>query len=520
MQVTQDYNNRQLNLFSTNFSDYLNMSDPLCKLADKIDWNQMCQDLPELYSNLGRSAISFRTMVGLEAIKFIYNLSDRGVIDAFLHNPYIQYFCGNNVFSTEAPCDSTTLSNFRKRLGEEGYERIFKESFNIHGKELPKDVYLDTTVACKNIKYPTDNNLLSRAIDYCHRIAKEYNIKLKNTYKKELKKIMRTIRFEKNKKNTSECKKAHKRLHTIAGILIREIERKLDIENKEKLDELINILNQIYEQTKPKTLHNEAKKINNKIQELNQLFEQLISIAKKSNIEIEDNFCSERDALNNEYLELKGKNKRENMRKIESKILKLLKKLYEKIQNTNSDESNQDLTVIKSILEKWNKDKKIYSIHEPHVRAIAKGKDNVKYEYGAKVAVAVTSDNIIVGVASFSDNPHDSKTVRETLDSIKKSTSSEAEEAYADRGYRGSINIALPTKMHIPNCKNDNNEKKEILKEKFARRSAIEPIIGHLKNDHRLRRVYLKGIFGDKVNILMASAAFNFKKWCNNELKE
>ena len=74
--------------------------------------------------------------------------------------------------------------------------------------------------------------------------------------------------------------------------------------------------------------------------------------------------------------------------------------------------------------------------------------------------------------------------------------------------------------MHIPNCKNDNNEKKEILKEKFARRSAIEPIIGHLKNDHRLRRVYLKGIFGDKVNILMASAAFNFKKWCNNELKE
>ena len=55
-------------------------------------------------------------------------------------------------------------------------------------------------------------------------------------------------------------------------------------------------------------------------------------------------------------------------------------------------------------------------------------------------------------------------------------------------------------------------------REKFKRRAAIEPIIGHLKSDHRMQRNYLKGFIGDEINLLLAASAFNLKKWMNNFL--
>lgn len=47
---------------------------------------------------------------------------------------------------------------------------------------------------------------------------------------------------------------------------------------------------------------------------------------------------------------------------------------------------------------------------------------------------------------------------------------------------------------------------------KFRKRTDIEPVIGHCKSDHRLGRNYCKGLFGDSINVMLAAAAFNFKR--------
>ena len=90
-----------------------------------------------------------------------------------------------------------------------------------------------------------------------------------------------------------------------------------------------------------------------------------------------------------------------------------------------------------------------------------------------------------------------------------------------DRGYRGSkqiiinnetvIDISIPSNLQ----KKDTTKQINIKKEKFRRRAAIEPIIGHLKSDHRMQRNYLKGFIGDQINLLLAATAFNLKKWMN-----
>ena len=63
--------------------------------------------------------------------------------------------------------------------------------------------------------------------------------------------------------------------------------------------------------------------------------------------------------------------------------------------------------------------------------------------------------------------------------------------------------------------KKDTKKQKEVKREKFRRRAAIEPIIGHMKSDYRMARNYLKGFAGDEINLLLAASAFNLKKWMN-----
>ena len=88
-----------------------------------------------------------------------------------------------------------------------------------------------------------------------------------------------------------------------------------------------------------------------------------------------------------------------------------------------------------------------------------------------------------------------------------------------DRGYRDKKEVD-GTIICIPDSpkKRDTKYQKEQKRKKFRRRAAIEPIIGHLKSDHRMQRNYLKGFIGDEINLLLAASAFNLKKWMNNFL--
>ena len=185
-------------------------------------------------------------------------------------------------------------------------------------------------------------------------------------------------------------------------------------------------------------------------------------------------------------------------------------------------EVNQRVLFNRVLKQTRNTPNKIYSLHEIDAYAINKGKDHKGYEFGTKASIVTTkASNIIVGVSAHKTNIHDSKTLDEVLSNAVSNVGNKIiTEAICDRGYRGTketiINDNTIT-ISIPGVKlkRDTQKQINIKREKFKRRAAIEPIIGHMKSDHRMARNYLKGFKGDEINLLLAATAFNLKKWMN-----
>lgn len=200
----------------------------------------------------------------------------------------------------------------------------------------------------------------------------------------------------------------------------------------------------------------------------------------------------------------------------------LMRDIGRKLPDERLPDYKEQFDLFEEVRSQQIKDKnKVYSLHEAHVYAITKGKDHKKYEYGTKASIVATKQSgIIVGVAAHETNEHDSKTLEAALASANANRSSAIQEAICDRGYRGKKEV-LGTKISIPGTplKRDTKYQKELKRKQFRRRAAIEPIIGHLKSDHRLSRNYLKGFVGDEINLLMAAAAWNLKKWMNNFIR-
>ena len=185
-------------------------------------------------------------------------------------------------------------------------------------------------------------------------------------------------------------------------------------------------------------------------------------------------------------------------------------------EQTLSEHYEDDFQFYERVLAQQPQDKnKIYSLHEPDVYCIAKGKDHIQYEYGNKVSIASTARrNIIVGVTSHHKNSHDSHTLPAILEHIEQSRGKKAKQAVCDRGYRGKSEVnGTAIILPKPPLKRDNRYQRDKKRKQCRRRAAIEPIIGHLKSDFRLSRNFLKGVMGDEINVLMAAAAWNLKKW-------
>lgn len=184
-----------------------------------------------------------------------------------------------------------------------------------------------------------------------------------------------------------------------------------------------------------------------------------------------------------------------------------------------SPAQHQDiLTLFKKILAQTKSDSnKIYSIHEPHVQCISKGKEHKKYEFGSKVSIITTkTTGVIIGAINIVKNVHDSKTLEPAIEQQQRLTGITLKNTYVDRGYRG-VKEVLGTKIIIPDIpdKSRSNYEKQKLRKGFKRRAAIEPRIGHLKQDHRLSRNFYKGIKGDNINVMLAASAMNFKRMMN-----
>jgi len=153
---------------------------------------------------------------------------------------------------------------------------------------------------------------------------------------------------------------------------------------------------------------------------------------------------------------------------------------------------------------------KVYSVHEPEVQCIAKGKAGKPYEFGNKVSVAVTSPGgWLVGSKSFTGHPYDGHTLHAQMKQVESMIGDRVREAHVDMGYRGH-DYQGPVTVHIDKRRRGRTSRR--LWRWMKRRAAVEPSIGHLKSEHRLERNRLRGTYGDAINAVLAAAAMNFHK--------
>jgi IS5 family transposase len=244
-------NQNQRNLFRPVLKDIINLNHELVILANQIDWKDFEDSFSPLYSHTGQPGMPIRMMVGLLLLKRIYDKGDETIMEQWLQNPYYQYFCGEAEFQWDYPCDPSDLVHFRNRIGKEGAEKIFQASVNIRKDEIKNnDVLIDTTVQEKNITYPTDAKLLLKVIQRCNKIAQQENIIQRQTYTRTMKKLLLKQRFAHHPKRKKEARAALRKLRTIAGRLVRELERTLDKAAFEQYAEELNNCNKIINQKK------------------------------------------------------------------------------------------------------------------------------------------------------------------------------------------------------------------------------------------------------------------------------
>ena len=172
-------------------------------------------------------------------------------------------------------------------------------------------------------------------------------------------------------------------------------------------------------------------------------------------------------------------------------------------------------TYLKALTQERNTKDKIYSLHEPQVACIAKGKSGKNYEFGTKVAVVRgRKTGIISSIKRFSGNPHDSKTLEESLaqsERVRKLVGgTRPKKVSADRGFRG-IKVVEGTVILLPTKKEKTKYGQQVARLRFRARAAIEPCISHLKRNHSLGLNFLKGVAGDINNALLAGIGYNLK---------
>ncbi len=105
-------------LFRARLEQIINMKHELVQLAGKLDWTWIDGEIAPLYSDQGRPGVETRFVIGLVLLKHIYGLSDEGVCERWVHDPYFQYFTGEEFFQHEFPHERSDLSHWRKRLGD------------------------------------------------------------------------------------------------------------------------------------------------------------------------------------------------------------------------------------------------------------------------------------------------------------------------------------------------------------------------------------------------------------------
>ena len=200
---------------------------------------------------------------------------------------------------------------------------------------------------------------------------------------------------------------------------------------------------------------------------------------------------------------------KKEQRRLRTYLGRVIRDIERKLPEEHATKMNKLLEIARRILTQQRHDKgKVYSMHAPEVECIAKGKAHKPYEFGIKVGVVSTNkESFVIGMKSLPGNPYDGHTLKTSLAQVERLTGTLPREAYVDRGYKGhGVDGAT---IWIAGAKRGVTAS---IKKKLKRRNAVEPVIGHMKNDGRLGRNFLKGEAGDAINALLCGAGHNLRK--------
>jgi len=382
-------------------------------LGEKINWAIFEEQLGRTFDGkTGAPGINTRLMVALHYLKYQYNLSDEAVVARWVENPYWQHFSGRQFFEHELPIDPSSMTRWRKRLGEAGAEVMLKATIDagVAMKAITASqvchVNVDTTVQTKAIRYPTDSRLYDRARERLVAQARKAGLGIKQSYQRVGRHlVMKASRYA-HARQMKRAKACTRKLRTNLGRVIREVERQGAV-----------------------------------------------------------------PAL--------------------TRILAVCKRIH--TQRVDDKE-------------------KIYSVHEPEVKCIAKGKAGKKYEFGQKVSIAVTSKGgWLIGALCITGNPYDGHTLQKQMEQVERLCIKKPghKTIHVDMGYRGHD---YGGEHPVIVDKRRRGETPKRIWRWMKRRAAVEPTIGHLKSEHRLDRNQLRSTLGDSINAILSAAAMNFGK--------
>jgi len=409
----------QTDLLRSRLDAIIDMSHPLVKLAQTIDWSFLERQFGAVYEDKpGRPPLPTR----LAILKHTYDLSDEVLCERWLENPYYQFFCGEEFFQHGLVFDRSSLTRWRQRMGEEKLLALLQESLSVATETKaikPSDlnrVIVDTTVQPKNVMFPTDARLLNRAREILVRLAKRYGVKLRQSYARVGKFALIKHQRYAHAKQFKRANRALKKLKTYLGRTIRDIGRKL----------------------------------------------------------------AGADLLGGIVLE---------------RMLARARRVLEQKQHQRGA--------------------KVYSLHAPEVECIGKGKAHRPYEFGVKVSVATTlahakGGQFVTHVKALPGNPYDGHTLATVIPEMETLTGNIIERLLADKGYRG--HNAPPDHKFRVFISGQKRRVTPQIKRELRRRSAVEPVIGHLKSEHRMGRNYLWHRQGDAANAVLAAVGYNFRR--------
>ena len=221
-------------LFEHELDGVINMDHPLVKLAELIDWSEFEQSWSELFpSKRGRPATPTQLIAGLLYLQHMQGCSDEALLRMWIENPYMQYFCGMTHFQHRLPIDSSSMTRWRKRLGERGVEKLQDQTIEaakkgrvIKERSLER-VIVDSTVMEKAVAFPTDSRLLERGRQHLVKLADLLGMKLRQNYNRQAPRMAVQVARYAHAKQFKRMQAELKRLRTVVGRVWRDIERQM-----------------------------------------------------------------------------------------------------------------------------------------------------------------------------------------------------------------------------------------------------------------------------------------------------